>query len=82
MASNNAVNMNLGKLWETGQGGLACCSPWGNKELNMTEQLNNNNMLHDITETTTVVPPRGNTHKNGVIADNFNIVLEMNRICS
>ena len=26
-----------------GQGGLACCSPWGCKELDMTEQLNNNN---------------------------------------
>ena len=25
-----------------GQGGLACCSPWGHKELAMTEQLNNN----------------------------------------
>ena len=23
-----------------GQGGLACCSPWGRKELHMTEQLN------------------------------------------
>ena len=23
-----------------GQGGLACCSPWGCKELDMTEQLN------------------------------------------
>ena len=23
-----------------GQGGLACCSPWGLKELDMTEQLN------------------------------------------
>ena len=22
-----------------GQGGLACCSPWGRKELDMTEQL-------------------------------------------
>ena len=22
-----------------GQGSLACCSPWGNKELDMTEQL-------------------------------------------
>ena len=22
------------------QGGLACCSPWGRKELDMTEQLN------------------------------------------
>ena len=25
-----------------GQGSLACCSPWGRKELDMTEQLNNN----------------------------------------
>ena len=24
-----------------GQGSLACCSPWGRKESNMTEQLNN-----------------------------------------
>ena len=24
-----------------GQGGLACCSPWGHKELKMTEPLNN-----------------------------------------
>jgi len=23
-----------------GQGGLVCCSPWGHKELDMTEQLN------------------------------------------
>ena len=23
-----------------GQGGLACCRPWGHKELQMTEQLN------------------------------------------
>ena len=25
-----------------GQGSLACCSPWGYKELDTTEQLNNN----------------------------------------
>ena len=25
-----------------GQGSLACCSPWGCKELDMTEGLNNN----------------------------------------
>ena len=24
------------------QGSLECCSPWGHKELDMTEQLNNN----------------------------------------
>ena len=27
-----------------GQGGLACCSPWGHKELDMTEQLYDNNL--------------------------------------
>ena len=26
-----------------GQGALACCSPWGHKESEMTEKLNNNN---------------------------------------
>ena len=27
-----------------GQGSLVCCSPWGHKESDTTEQLNNNNM--------------------------------------
>ena len=32
----------LGQTLENGegQGGLACCSPWGRKELDTTEQLN------------------------------------------
>ena len=35
-------DMNLSNLWELvdGQGSLACCSPWGCKELDMTEWLN------------------------------------------
>ena len=28
-----------------GQGSLACCSAWGRKELDMTEQLNNNHIF-------------------------------------
>ena len=38
----NSMDMSLGKLWGIGdgQGGLACCSPWGHKESDMTEQLN------------------------------------------
>ena len=28
-----------------GQGSLACCNPWGRKELDMTERLNNNKRL-------------------------------------
>ena len=40
----DSVDMSLSKLQETveGQGSLACCSPWGCKELDMTERLNNN----------------------------------------
>ena len=35
------MDMNVGKLWELGdgQGGLVCCSPWGCKESDTTEQL-------------------------------------------
>ena len=28
---------------DEGQGGLACCSPWGRKESDTTEQLNKTN---------------------------------------
>ena len=31
--------------YSEGQGRLACCSPWGHKELDSTEQLNNNLIL-------------------------------------
>ena len=33
-----------------GQGSLVCCSPWGRKELDMTEQLNNNKAIKDMYE--------------------------------
>ena len=35
----NLMDMTLSKLQELseGQGGLACCSPWGHKESDMTE---------------------------------------------
>ena len=41
----NSMSMSFSKLMFTlgvgdGQGGLACCSPWGHKESDMTEQLN------------------------------------------
>ena len=29
-----------------GQGGLACCGPWGGKELDTTEQPNNNHSTY------------------------------------
>ena len=41
----DSVDMNLSKLREMvkDRGNLACCSPWSHKELDTTEQLNNNN---------------------------------------
>ena len=37
----NSMDMSLGKLGVgDGQGGLACCSSWGRKDLDTTEQLN------------------------------------------
>ena len=40
----DSMDMNLSKLWGDGegQGSLACCSPWGYKELDTTQQPNNN----------------------------------------
>ena len=37
-----------------GQGGLACCSPWGRKELDVTERLDNS---QDATGNTTEGQP-------------------------
>ena len=31
-----------------GQGGLACCSPWGHKESDTTERLNNHHHHQDV----------------------------------
>ena len=37
----DSMDMSLSKLQElVMQGGLACFSPWGRKELDMTERLN------------------------------------------
>ena len=30
------------------QGSLGCCSPWGQKELDMTEQLNSNSLFKQL----------------------------------
>ena len=37
----DSMDMGLSKLLGVGdgQGGLACCRPWGRKKLEMTEQL-------------------------------------------
>ena len=36
-----SMDISLSKLWAgDGQGGLACCTPWGRKQLDTTERLN------------------------------------------
>ena len=46
----NSMDMNLSKHQETGeQRGLACCSPWGHKELDTSYQLNNNTVFPENT---------------------------------
>ena len=39
----DALYMNLGLGDGEGRGGLACCSPWGCKELDTIGQLNHSN---------------------------------------
>ena len=43
----HSIDMSLSMLWELAKNreGLAHCSPWGCKESDMTEQLNNNNIV-------------------------------------
>ena len=42
----DSMDMSLNKLQEmVKQGNLACCSPWGHKELDTAEGLNSNNMM-------------------------------------
>ena len=39
----NLMHMSLSKLGDSeGQGGLVCCSLWGRKDSDTTEQLTNN----------------------------------------
>ena len=40
----DSIDMSLSKLWEMVKGNLACCSPWGHKESDMAEWLNNNDV--------------------------------------
>ena len=43
-----------------GQGSLACCSPWGLKQSDTTEQLNNNSAVMDSTESSKKMCSRPN----------------------
>ena len=41
-----------------GQGSLACCSPWGRKELDTTERLNNNSKKGSLETSFLSVPQK------------------------
>ena len=41
----NSMDVNQGKLQKRVDGGLACCSPCGHKESDMTKQLNNSKAI-------------------------------------
>ena len=45
-----------------GQESLACCSPWGCKESDLTQQLNNNDVIVDSKQTILVL--RAKTERN------------------
>ena len=46
----DSMDMTLRKDWELvkDRGSLACCSPWGLKESDMTEEMNNNPSIIQI----------------------------------
>ena len=49
----DSVDMSLSKLWEIVEDRealRAACGPWGHKELDMTERLNNNNNSIQVIE--------------------------------
>ena len=54
-----------------GQGNLACCSPWGHKELDMTERLKNNKKFIGRTdaEAPVVWPFDVNRQLSGIVFD-------------
>ena len=43
-----------------GQGSLACCSPWGHKQSDMTVWLNNNNNIKNFYNSTTTIKKEKN----------------------
>ena len=47
----NSTDVNVGKLWtpvKDREAWQAACSPWGHKELDTTEQLNNNDISQSL----------------------------------
>jgi len=45
-------------LGDSGQRSLVCCSPWDHKELDMTEALNNSNLIMEAEKSHAVCGPQ------------------------
>ena len=52
------MDVSLSKLWEMVKD-RACCRPWGHKESDMTEQLNNNTACLEVTAENIKDPEEG-----------------------
>ena len=50
MYSAYKLNKQGDNIQPRGQGSLACCSPWGHKESDTTERLNNNKVVRYVGE--------------------------------
>ena len=46
----DSTDMSLSKLQEIVKGILACCSPWGHKELDTTDRVDYNNNMQSFTQ--------------------------------
>ena len=52
----NTMYVSLSKLGDSeGQGSLLCCSPWGHKDLDTTEQLNWTELIHKMKFTILII---------------------------
>ena len=77
----DTMDMSLCRLWGfgDGQGSLVCCSPWGRKESDTTQQLNNNYVYIVLLALETSIVGRRNRWtwlvKNKNCYDKFNISL-------
>ena len=68
----DSMDMSLSKLQETVKDrSLACCSPWGRKELDMTEGLNNSNLASCTRGKTEENYKNNNENKNQALAPRF-----------
>ena len=67
----NSLDMSLSKAPgdNEGQGSLACCGPWGCKELSMNEQPNNSKNIGYITSESDTTEQLGGNKNTGYMTN-------------